>query len=241
MLACCALTGGGVPQMQMGPALAVEIEPDRRSIRQGRNAATGHVSCGSGSGTAQLVGAQNVIITAGHVLFDRQGMRAPQSACTFTLVINGERQTFPIDTTRIRAGTLQPYAMPASFDWAMARLAAPVTGAMPYAFGASPTAGQAVTLVSGRTLGVTRGVITEDCQVRALRAAEGGREALLDCSAQSGDSGAALLDRAGRIVAIYVGFRSIAPQTRQVFSAEHYNFAVSVNPRMRTAVSELAR
>lgn len=223
------------------PATAVEIEPDRRSIRQGRNPATGHVTCGSGSGTAQLVGAQNVIVTAAHVLYGRNGLRASQGGCTFSLLINGERQSFAIDVSRIRAGTEQPYAMPASFDWAVARLASPVVGTAPYAFGSSPSSGQPVTLVSGRTLGVTRGVITEECQVRALRNAEGGRETLLDCSAQSGDSGAAVLDRAGRIAAIYVGFRSTAPQLRQIFSSDHYNFAVSVNARMRTAVSEMAR
>ena len=222
-------------------AWGVEIEPDRRSIRQGRNPATGHVTCGSGSGTAQLVGSQNVIITAAHVLYGRNGLRGAPGTCTFSLMINSERRSFLIDTSRIRAGTEQPYAMPASFDWAVARLSSPVEGTTPYAFGSSPSSGQAVTLVSGRTLGVTRGVITEDCQVRALRNAEGGRETMLDCSAQSGDSGAAVLDRAGRIAAIYVGFRSTAPQSRQIFSSDHYNFAVSVNARMRMAVSEMTR
>lgn len=235
VLASLALTSA------IGAASAVEIDPDRRAIKSGVHSATGHVTCGSGSGTAQLVGSGQTIVTAAHVLFGRGGLRGTAANCRFEVVVGGERLSAPIDTARVRSGTSDPYMQHASRDWAVARLATPLRGITPYALGGAPASGQGVTLVSGRTLGVSRAVIAENCLVRALRAAEGGREVLIDCSAQSGDSGAALLDRSGRVAAIYVGFRSSSPMQRLAFSSEHYNFAVAVSGAMRSAVAELAR
>jgi hypothetical protein len=223
------------------PAHAVQMEPDRRVQSAGYHPATGHVSCGSGSGTAQLVGSGSTIVTAAHVLFGRNGLRADSRSCRFEIIVDGARLTAPIDVTRVRAGTHDPYKAHASHDWAVARLAAPLRGVAPYNLGSTPSPGQSVTLVSGRTLGQTQSVMRESCQVRALRRAEGGNEVMIDCSAQAGDSGAAILDRAGRVTAIYVGFRSTAPQLRQPFSTEHYNFAVAVSPSMRAALAELSQ
>ncbi|MCO4055010.1 MAG: trypsin-like peptidase domain-containing protein [Bosea sp.] len=223
------------------PARAVLMEPDRRVESSGLHSATGHVSCGSGSGTAQLVGSGGTIVTAAHVLFGRNGLRADSRNCRFEIIVDGARLTAPIDVTRVRAGTSDPYKAHASHDWAVARLAAPLRGVAPYNLGAMPSPGQSVTLVSGRTLGQTGSVMRESCQVRALRRAEGGNEVMIDCSAQAGDSGAALFDRAGRVTAVYVGFRSTAPQLRQSFSTEHYNFAVAVSASMRAALAELSQ
>jgi N-methylhydantoinase B/oxoprolinase/acetone carboxylase alpha subunit len=55
------------------------------------------------------------------------------------------------------------------------------------------------------------------------------------------DFSCALFDRAGRVTAVYVGFRSTAPQLRQSFSTEHYNFAVAVSASMRAALAELSQ
>lgn len=222
-------------------AIAVEIDPDRRALKHAAHAATGHVTCGSGSGTAQLVGSGQTIITAAHVLFGRSGLRGTSANCHFEVIVGGERRSAPIETSRVRTGTSDPYMTHASYDWAVVRLAAPLRGVTPFRLGNAPVSGQGVTLVSGRTLGVSRAVIAENCLVRAVRTAEGGREALIDCSAQSGDSGAALLDRAGRVAAIYVGFRSSSPMQRLVFSSEHYNFALPISGAMRAAVAELSR
>ncbi len=73
----------------------------------------------------------------------------------------------------------------------------------------------AVRLVSARTLAVSHALTVESCQVRGAREAGDGRELMLDCSAQSGDSGAAVLGADGRMVGLYVGFRSMAPGRRR--------------------------
>lgn len=234
------LAAGVMAFVSGGTAQAVQLDPDRRAAAGGHGA-TGHVSCGSGAGTAQLVGSGLTIVTAAHVLFGRNGLRGDASNCRFEVMIGGQRLSAPIDVTRVRAGTSQPYAAHASHDWAVARLAAPLSGISPYALSSGVARGQGVTLVSGRTLNSARTLTAESCLVRALREAEGGREVLIDCSAEAGDSGAALLDRSGRVAAIYVGFRSTAPQRQQAFSSDHYNFAVAVSPRMRAALAELAR
>jgi hypothetical protein len=91
--------------------------------------------------------------------------------------------------------------------------------------------------VSGRTLAMGS-VTIEDCKVRARLP---GPEIALDCSAQQGDSGAALLSPSGLIVAIYVGFRSTAPARLADFSSTHYNFAVPVSPAIRAAIAHVSR
>lgn len=221
------------------PGFAVQMDRDARQMMMTGFPATGHVSCGAGAGTAQLVGSQSVIVTAAHVLFGPGGLRSRD--CGFSVRIGGGVQRFAIDPDSIIAGTQTPYGAPAAKDWAVARLASPASGIRPLALG-GVSAGQAVSLVSARQLPASGGVTVEACQVRAVRAAAPGREILLDCSAQAGDSGAAIVGGDGRMVGLYVGFRSIAPHRRAAFSeTEHYNFAVAPPEALREAIRQLAR
>jgi Trypsin-like peptidase domain len=218
-----------------GAALAVPMVGDSRAPQPGAFPATGHVRCAGGMGTAQLVGSTQVIVTAGHVLIGRGGRG---SGCTVTFVMNGERRRFAIDMAQLRAGSDDPLGAPAARDWAVARLAAPVEGVRPFATGFAAM-GQQVTLVSGRTLAASGAPTAESCRIRGR--ARGGGELAIDCSAQAGDSGAALLTADGRVAAIYVGFRSLDPGRTAPFSDTHYNFALPISGAIASAIRELAR
>lgn len=232
---CCAQVLIGA--VALSTASAVEMDRDRRMLASGFPAA-GFVRCGTGSGSAQLVGSRRVIVTAAHVLYGHNGLRS--SACHFQIMAGGAIQSHQIDMSSVMSGTSAPYATSAVHDWAAARLVGPVESVRPLAF-ASASIGLPVRLVSARTLASSGAVSIEQCWVRSLRNAREGNEMMIDCSAQSGDSGAALLGPDGRLVGLYVGFRSAAPGLRQPFSAHHYNFAIIPPPALRQAVSTLAR
>ena len=79
----------------------------------------------------------------------------------------------------------------------------------------------------------------ENCRLRdGLEAgAEGTREFAFDCAAGVGASGSALLNAAGsRLLAVFVGYRSTAPDERHGVLADNYNFAVTVEGAFRRAV-----
>ena len=83
----------------------------------------------------------------------------------------------------------------------------------------------------------------EACRLRLALdiGAEGTREFAFDCEAGLGASGAGLLTPGGAdLVAIFVGFRSAAPDRGQAFSPDHYNFAVTVEGAFRRAVERTA-
>jgi hypothetical protein len=222
------------------PAGAVTVDPDRRQPAAPMSA-IGRVQCGSGQGAAQLVGSGQVIVTAAHVLFGSGGLRAGPEQCRFEVFVQGQRVTAGIEVSTIIAGTQTPYAHPASYDWAVARLQAPIAGARPLGMGGGAQAGQGVTMVSGRTLSRSGTAMAETCAVRATRQAEGGRELMIDCSGEAGDSGAAVLDRSGGLVGVYVGFRSSSPGSALPFGETHYNFALPLSGQMRAAIRKLAR
>lgn len=222
------------------PALAVTIDPDRRQPAAPMPS-IGRVQCGSGQGAAQLVGSGQVIVTAAHVLFGSGGLRAGQGQCRFEVIVQGQRVNAEIEVATIISGTQTPYAHPASYDWAVARLVTPVVGARPLGMGGGAQAGQSVTMVSGRTLSRSGMAMAEACAVRATRQAEGGRELLIDCSGEAGDSGAALLDRGGGLIGVYVGFRSASPGSALPYGETHYNFALPLGGQIRAAIRTLAR
>jgi hypothetical protein len=208
---------------------------DKRVVQPGAFPASGQVRCAGGTGAAQLVGSQRVIVTAGHVLIGRGG---PGSSCSVTFRAKGGMLTVPIDMSSLRAGSSNPLAEPARQDWAVARLDRPVTGVRPFAT-ASAAAGQQVTLVSGRTVSGRGGPTIETCRIRGRTPGSG--ELAIDCSAEAGDSGAALVTVDGRVAAIYVGFRSTTPGRSAEFSETHYNFALPVGGAISAAIRELAR
>lgn len=216
---------------------AVEMDRDARVLDPGGPQAVGHVSCGSGSGSGQLVGSQRVLVTAAHVLLGPEGRRA--EICHFHLRIGGRTVALEIDMDRVLAGAARPQGAPAAQDWAVAQLRQAASGVRPLTLGAPGRGG--VRLVSGRTLLSAGAATVEPCAIIGFRQDGGGREALIDCSAQAGDSGAALLGPDGRLVGVYVGYRSTAPGLRQPASAAHYNFAVVPPAALGRAVAQLAR
>lgn len=200
-----------------------------------RFGATGIVRCGAAVGTGQLVGADNVLVTAAHVLFSADGqMRDP--ACSFSINAGGRRQVVPVQLGQIVSGSRSPYHAPAVKDWAVAPLAWPVFGARPYALaGAMDVPGTLVLAAGAR--GTHELPSLQRCRARQVTAiAAGLREVAIDCDAEGGTSGAALLTERGGFVGLYVGFRSTHPGMPGPFSMTHYNFGLTAEGPLRDAI-----
>lgn len=216
--------------------LAVSMETDRRSAVDrstigARFGATGIVRCGGAIGTAQLTLRADIITTAAHVLIDSSGAAR---TCTFQPVAGGA--PVAIDTQSIKTGSKSPLSEATTRDWAVARLARPVSGAMPYGLAQPGTKPAGVFMVAAGNKRADR-MGAESCKARGMLSAswEGVREFAIDCNAAPGSSGAALT--AGHnIVGIYVGYRSSDPSRAQAFSATHYNFAITVEGPFRRAL-----
>jgi hypothetical protein len=210
----------------------------------GRFGATGIVRCGGAVGTGQLVEASNVLVTAAHVLVAPGGTpRGAGEDCTFEIDAGGERQRVPIEVERAVSGAREPYAMPAVHDWAVAPLLYPVREVQPYALAPAMKVPGPVVLVAAARSGGEESHSLERCSARQVTARGPGglREVALDCDAEGGTSGSALLTQKGGLVGIYVGFRSTHPGTPGPFSMSHYNFALTVEGPLRHAILSAAR
>jgi hypothetical protein len=216
-------------------AARVGLDPTALAARYG---ATGVVRCGAAVGTAQLVLSPDVIATAAHNIFDQTGrLRAEAGRCRFEITMAGERQVVPLDLKRTVAGSATPYADPAVNDWAVVPLARPVAGANPYPLAGAIALPAAITLYAAARADGSTGALMEACAARRVtNAAAGVRELALDCSGESGTSGAAFLIGDGRFAGIYVGFRSRAPHLTAPFSEHHYNFGVTAEGAFRRAL-----
>jgi hypothetical protein len=210
-----------------------------------RHAASGVIHCGNARGAGQLTLSNSVITTASHVLFDESGkLRGDSGHCVFTATVDGQDVTTSIDVSSIVAGDKEPYAHPAVHDWAVARLLRPVSGAAPYVFGPHAQADSAIEFVArGHSdWGSGRVMSMEDCKLRDILStgAEGTREFSFDCDAGVGASGGAVLTPGGKLIGVFVGYRSVAPEKAMPFSTQHYNFAVSLDGAFRKAVETVA-
>jgi hypothetical protein len=210
-----------------------------------RHAASGVIHCGNARGAGQLTLADNVVTTAAHVFYDETGaLRADAAHCAFTATVEGQEINVPVDTRTIVAGSANPYVTAAAHDWAVARLARAVPSATPYGLGI-PSGNLAIRFVArGHSdWGAGRELSLEACRLRdgLSQGDEGTREFAFDCAAGVGASGGALLDAEGeKLLAVFVGFRSVAADQRLAFSPFNYNFAVTVEGAFRRAVIEAA-
>lgn len=207
----------------------------------GRFGATGIVRCGSAAGTGQLVGASNVLVTAAHVLFSPGGEpRGEGASCTFQIDAGGRRQVIPIIVDKVVCGAREPYAEPAVKDWAVVPLASSVSGAKPYMPAKMSVPGDVVLAAAARSGGV-ESYSLQRCKARKVTATtpSGLREVAIDCDAEGGVSGAAILSPSGGLVGVYVGFRSAHPGQAGPFSMSHYNFGVTAEGSLRQAISQV--
>lgn len=205
-----------------------------------RFGATGIVRCGAAVGTGQLVGADNVVVTAAHVLFAAGG-KLRHSDCSFSIHAGGRRQVVALQLDKVVSGSRSPYAEPAVKDWAVAPLARPVLDARPYALAGSMSVPGTIVLSAGAR-GTHELPSLQRCQARQVTAAAGGlREVAIDCDAEGGTSGAALLTERGGFIGLYVGFRSTHPGTAGPFSMSHYNFGLTAEGALHAAILDVAR
>jgi len=208
-----------------------------------QHSGSGVIHCGNARGAGQLTLSTNVVTTASHVLYNESGqLRGDSSHCSFSVVVDGHEIVTPIDTRSIVAGSTNPYNEVAVHDWAVARLARALPDATPYTLGAA--AGNAAIRFVARghsDWGGGREMSLESCRLRngLESGSEGTREFSFDCAAGVGASGGALLNASGnRLVAVFVGFRSTAPDQRMGFSPTNYNFAVTVEGAFRRAIMD---
>jgi hypothetical protein len=210
-----------------------------------RYAGTGIVRCGNAHGSGQLTLSDDVITTAAHVLYDRNGhLRGDSAHCQFVVEADGKEISTALEVDGAIVGSTNPYNESAVHDWAVVKLARPLHEAEPYPLG-EPTREAPVLFVARGAIdwGGGREMSLQSCRLRdgLEDGAEGTREFSFDCSTNVGASGSGLLDGEGKeLLAIFVGYRSVAPEQALPFSATHYNFAVTVEGAFRRAVERQA-
>lgn len=207
-----------------------------------RFGATGVVRCGQAVGTGQLVGASNVVVTAAHVLFAPGGhSRGAGAVCTFEIDAGGRRQVVKLKLDTVQSGCKEPYAEPAIRDWAVAALAEPVMGVRPYTLASAMSVPGDIVLTSAARSGGVEIHSLERCKAREVTGTSpaGLREVAIDCDAEGGTSGAAMLTDTGGFLGVYVGFRSAHPGEAGPFSMSHYNFGLTAEGTMRQAIMEV--
>ena len=220
---------------------ALRRQLDPVALRR-RYAGTGIVHCGNAHGAGQLTLSDDVVTTAAHVLYDRDGhLRGDSDHCRFVVEAEGQEISIPLQVAGAILGSTDPYNQSAVHDWAAVRLAKPLHEADPYPL--SPPTRAAPVLFVARGAVDWRGMSLQSCWLRdgLEDGAEGTREFSFDCAANVGASGAGLLDGDGHgLMAIFVGFRSVAPERALPFSPTHYNFAVTIEGAFRRAVERQA-
>ncbi len=208
-------------------------------VRQ--HAGSGVIHCGNARGAGQLTLSNDVITTAAHVFYSEKGeLRGDSGHCRFVVDVDGTEISTNIEVATIIAGSKDPYSENAVHDWAVARLARPLREAAPYPLG-RPTHDEAIRFVSRGHADWGEGHVMsiQNCRLRdgIDAGSEGTREFSFDCAAGVGASGSALLTAEGDdLLAVFVGFRSVAPDRPLAFSPHHYNFAVTVEGAFRRAV-----
>jgi hypothetical protein len=245
-----ALAPALTPVVTFGADARLTIEDFARARRldparlRRRYAATGTVHCGAAHGAGQLTLADDVVTTAAHVLYDRSGhLRGDGAHCLFVIEADGVEIATALEPSGAIVGSTDPYNESPVHDWAVVKLARPLREAEPYPLAAPPRLRAPVLFVARGALDWPAGASVQSCRLRdgLEDGAEGTREFAFDCAAGMGASGSGLLDGEGRaLLAIFVGFRSVAPDRALPFSATHYNFAVTVEGAFRRAVERQA-
>ena len=234
----------GADQRASAEDFALQHHLDAPALRK-RYAATGIVHCGNAHGAGQLTIADDVLTTAAHVLYDRNGkLRGDREHCRFVVEADGQEISTALEVEGAVVGSTNPYNESAVHDWAVVRLARPLAGASPYKL-AAPASDEAVRLVARGSVDWREGrdLSLQDCRLRngLEDGVEGTREFSFDCSANIGASGAGLLDAGDKgLLAIFVGWRSIDPDRPLPFSSLHYNVAVTIEGAFRRAVERAA-
>jgi len=234
----------GADQRASVEDFALKRKLDAAALKR-RYAGTGIIRCGNAHGSGQLTVADDVVTTAAHVLYDRTGhLRGDSAHCRFEVEADGEKLSVPLQVDGAIAGSTNPYAESAVHDWAVVKLSRPLPEATPYPL-AAPAGEEPIRFVARGSIDWDngRGMSLQDCHLRdgLENGSEGTREFSFDCSANVGASGSGLLDGEGSaLVAVFVGYRSVAPDEALPFSPTHYNFAVTVEGAFRRAVERQA-
>jgi hypothetical protein len=174
-------------------------------------AATQALSCGDGAGSASLIHRSDVIIFSAHELLKDGGKNSHGLDDCIFVVTNkaGEREGYPLLLTTLDHGVPTPASQVDEAwnrgnqeDWAIARLARPVTGIQPYRLPDKTEVGapgSAVTTISETTDNWhgPSGMLAQNCHVITAEAKLVSRFPAvmhLDCDVGKGASGSAILE-----------------------------------------------
>lgn len=176
---------------------------------------TGWVECSPSAtfpgttGSASLVGSNAKIITVAHNFFDEQRrLPNPLPRCYFRTKAHPHRR-IPL-VFEPGAYTIGATMWDASRDYAIVRLAEPVRGVTPLSFGAAPSTGEELILISSQASSARKRIDTSKpvarmCTVHKAFSSFGNSNSFFrgDCDTSAGDSGGIYLARrSGRLVAV---------------------------------------
>lgn len=160
--------------------------------------ATGKITCpGAESGTAQLVGRNNLITTAGHIFYDRNCHPANLNLCYFQTVF-GKKVKVKIKPSTAKIASCLGLSPNSKDDWAILELEKPIKSATPYLVPTAPvsfTPGDRITEVSGQSDNFPhKAPNIGECSVRAVGLSSYPNiPYVTDCSNGNGSSGSAQL------------------------------------------------
>lgn len=191
--------------------------------------ATGRIECGGVRGIGQVTGRGDTVTSAAHVFFDEAGRsRAEAGRCVFIRAEAAGLRVYELTPDPDACGSTSPYGTAGRHDWAVARLARPIIGVVPYRVGRTPRVGQTVVVVALEEATMT----AQTCRVRDVETGgDGVHEIRTDCTGFDGLSGAAYLTpgREPRALGLHVGFRSRHPDAAGPYAADHHTFGTALD------------
>jgi hypothetical protein len=163
---------------------------------QSKFAATGTLTCGSKTATAQITGTKNVITTAGHTFFNKNCEPVFRgNECKFELLRGGRLQEYPVDIGSLKTGSC-PHRDRRE-DWAVLKLSAPMADVTPYEIPDRDdllVEGEQIMQVTGYSSNFSRRgeypKAMESCRARKIYTVSTS-PILHDCDTGSGSSGSA--------------------------------------------------
>lgn len=136
-------SGNLIPACLMSGALHRQIIHQARRIgkesrkiipksQYGKFAASGSIECGNGQASAQLVGDNKTITTAGHFFHQSDCQPKNRKSCTFDMfTADGKFNRIPVKMDSLKMGRCP--TLNRNRDWAVVQLERPLEGVEPYA------------------------------------------------------------------------------------------------------------
>ena len=230
---------------------ALQQHQDVAAVRR-EFGASGRIMCPFGAASAFLVDRPDIVVTARHVLYPEPQMgtyagKMSIHRCGFELTDGTTSTWHAVDVTSFVYPPDRQRSTTDRFDWVVMRLQSPVEGVSPYHLTVrTPQVGDAATLVTIRQDDFPKDDWNERlvaaCRIRAVETIDAKPDSGLktDCSASSGASGGALLER-GSDGWNVVGIMSSASPSCPHFDARScYSYEIGMSDDVKRAIRTLS-